>query len=193
MKIEILMSSLKKKHEASLIAFISIGMMATGFALTAVAPPLLYIFESGDFSVRLSFLKASLDRHINIAIMGIFLLVAGLTVFIQIVDDGFIKGLSKLTDLIPDEVASQRLMIVLALASFTTSRVSPSTASTIITGGLLIMISSIGLSILLAEFYKVFDSPTLWIASLVALTVVLIPLSFLMLYLELPEIIVKNC
>jgi len=168
-------------------------MITTGFALTAVAPPLLHIFESGGFSVRLSFFKASLDRHINIAIMGIFLLVAGLTVFIQIVDDGFIKGLSKLTDLIPDEVASQRLMIVLALASFTTSRVSPSTASTIITGGLLIMISSIGLSILLAEFYKVFDSPTLWIASLVALTVVLIPLSFLMLYLELPEIIVKNC
>jgi uncharacterized BrkB/YihY/UPF0761 family membrane protein len=53
------------------------------------------------------------------------------------------------------------------------------------------MISSIGFSVLLAEFYKVFDSPTLWIASLIALTVVLIPLSFLMLYLELPEIIVK--
>jgi hypothetical protein len=102
MKIEILMSSLKKKHEASLIAFISIGMIAAGFALTAVAPPLLYIFESGGFSVRLSFLKASLDRHINIAIMGIFLLVAGLTVFIQIVDDGFMEGLSKLTDLIPE-------------------------------------------------------------------------------------------
>jgi hypothetical protein len=58
------------------------------------------------------------------------------------------------------------LMIVLAIASFTTSRVSPFTALTIITGGLLIMISSIGFSILLAEFYKVFDSPTLWIASL---------------------------
>lgn len=60
-----------------------------------------------------------------------------------------------------------------------------------ILNGLLIMISSIGFSILLAEFYKVFDSPMLWIASLIALTVVLIPLSFLMLYLELPEIIVK--
>jgi hypothetical protein len=109
MKIEILMSSLKKKHEASLIAFISIGMMATGFALTAVAPPLLYIFESGDFSVRLSFFKGSLEGHINTAIMGIFLLVAGLTVFIQGVDDGFMEGLSKLTDSIPDEVVARRL------------------------------------------------------------------------------------
>lgn len=233
-------------------------MIAAGFALTAVAPPLLHIFESGGFSVRLSFFKASLDRHINIAIMGIFLLVAGLTVFIQVVDDGFMEGLSKLTDLIPEFNTSVKLvqymklgitisiiglvamvvgvfnhfitvlmlgftgialalscmigprdsdycrsvppqmrlllgglMIVLAIASFTTSRVFPSTALTIITGGLLIMISSIGFSILLAEFYKVFDSPTLWIASLIALTVVLIPLSFLMLYLELPEIIVK--
>ncbi|MFZ8792179.1 MAG: hypothetical protein ACO2OS_07950 [Thermosphaera aggregans] len=83
------------------------------------------------------------------------------------------------------------LMIVLAIASFTTSRVFSSTVLSIITGGLLIMVSSTGFSILLAEFYKVFDFPSLWIASPIVLTVVLIPLSFLMLYLELPEIIVK--
>ncbi|QOR94807.1 hypothetical protein IMZ38_02470 [Thermosphaera chiliense] len=257
-KVEALMGSLQKIHEVSLIAFISIGMVVTGFALTILAPPLLSALETGAFSIRLSFFKASLDRHVDVAIMGVFLLVAGLTIFMQVVDESLQDSLSKLAELIPEFVTSVKLvqymklgitisaiglvamvigafnyfltglmlaftgialalsctvgpgdsdycksvpfqmrlligglLILLGIASFTTARVFPPTVLTMVTGVLLTMLSSIGFSILLAGLDKAFESPTLWVASLMSLTVALIPLSFLMLYLELPEIVAK--
>jgi len=262
-KVETLMNSLHRIHEVSLIAFFSISMVAIGFALTILAPPLLNILETGAFSLRLSFFKTSLEKHVDVAIMGLFFLVTGLTIFVQMVDEELHEGLSKLAELIPEFNTSVKLvqymklgiaistiglvamvigafnhvvtalmlaltgialalscttrnrdsdycksvpfqvrlligglLIMFGIASFTTSRVSPPTVLTIITGGLLTIISGIGFSILLAGFDKAFESPTLWIASLMSLTVVLLPVSFLMLYLELPEIVMKmygNC
>ncbi|MEM1718617.1 MAG: hypothetical protein QXF49_04600 [Thermosphaera sp.] len=255
--LEDLLRSLERIQEVSLLAFLSIELIITGFLIVIVGPPLINALTNGVKPPTLSFLRASVEKYIGISFLGLILIFAGVIIFTRAVSEGLIHGVDGLGDWSPEFNSSARLLhllrigvvvsfvgllaiivgisnpllsaaallitgvvmlnprlngsrreyyskykptpycarvftgstlIMLGVLTYISTHSIFTGAIAILLGGFLLLLSSIGLATLLIGLDKAFKSPALWVASVISITVVFLPITFLMMYIEIPEL-----